>query len=296
MKTRELAAKAEAFRELHRGAAVLLLPNVWDVVSAKLYEVEGFRAVGTTSAGIASTLGFPDGQRMGIEETATVVRRIAARVDVPISADIEAGYSESPEGAALAARAVLEAGAAGINIEDSLSGCGIAHYAALSDIPVQQARIEAIRATADSEGVPLVINARTDVFLVESGSDRVAAAVERGNAYLAAGADGVFVPDMGDLTEDELIRLVEGIDGPLNVIAGERTPPIRRLTEIGVARLSFGPRPMRTALWELQRMAREWRESGTYTRTLRGELGYEDVNGWFAEDSSPNPRRIRRRP
>ncbi len=282
MSVHELAARAEAFRRLHHGEEVLLLPNVWDVVSAKLYEEEGFPAVGTTSAGIASTLGYPDGQRISIEETAAIVRRIAARVDIPVSADIEAGYADSPEQVALAARAVLEAGAAGINLEDSLSGCGIDHYTTLFDVSSQHAKIAAIRAMAEAEGVPLVINARTDVFLVKTVGDRVGCAIERGNAYLAAGADCVFVPDMGNLSEEELVRLVEGLGGPLNVIAGERTPSIGRLKEIGVARLSFGPRPMRTALWELQRMAREWLAEGTYEQMLRGELGYADVNGWFA--------------
>lgn len=276
--------QAAQFRALHHEPTILLLPNVWDVVSAKLYEVDGFSAVGTTSAGIATSLGFPDGQRIGVRETAEVVERIAARVSIPISADIEAGYADSPDGIADAARAVLRAGAVGINIEDSLSGCGIDHYASLFDVSVQSDRIRAIRAMADKEGVGLVVNARTDVFLAgaESQDGKIGEAVRRGNAYLDAGADCVFVPDMGNLDREAIRALVARIDGPINVIAGENTPPIPDLEAIGVARLSFGPRPMRAALALLRAIGREWLEAGTYSRMNESALSYAEVNGWFA--------------
>jgi 2-methylisocitrate lyase-like PEP mutase family enzyme len=277
-------ARAERFRALHNAPEVLLLPCVWDAVSAKLYETAGFDAVGTTSAGIAATVGLPDGQRIGIEETVDVVRRIVACVELPVSADIEAGYAESPCGVAEVVRRVVEAGAVGINIEDSLSGCGIDHYAALFDASFQGDRISAIRGVAESLDIPVVINARTDVFLVDM-SDPAAVAEEsarRGNAYLAAGADCVFVPDMGNLDEETIVRLAREIDGPISLIAGDGTPPVGRLREIGVARLSFGPRAMRTSLWHLREMAREWLDHGTYDGMLRGELNYETVNGWFS--------------
>lgn len=278
------AAKAERFRALHHEPSVLLLPNVWDVVSAKLYEVEGFQAVGTTSAGISSTIGLPDGQRMGIEDTARVVRRIVGIVDIPVSADIEAGYSTSPEGAADAARVVLEAGAVGINIEDSLSGCGADEHTELFEVSAQVERIKAIREMADSAEVQLVINARTDVFLVEGPDERerLPLSLDRGNAYLKAGADCVFVPDTGDLDEKSIETLVKGIAGSLNIIAGTHTPSIGRLEEIGVARLSFGPRPMRAALAFLQEIGREWLTQGTYTKMLQDKLGYDDINSWFS--------------
>ena len=279
--------QANLFRSLHRNSGVLLLPCAWDVVSAKLYEEAGFSAIGTTSAGLASTLGYPDGQRIGIEETAGLVRRIAARVKIPVSADIEAGYSDSPEGAASGARIVVEAGASGLNIEDSLSGCGIDHYATLFDAAAQCDRVCAIRGTLDDLGTPAVINARTDVFLLAPTDLAEAAdeAIRRGNAYLEAGADCVFVPDMGNLTIDLIRKLAQGIEGPINLIAGENTPNVAQLGELGITRLSFGPRAMRTALWHVQRMAAEWMEKGTYGQMLAGELGYDTVNGWFDESN-----------
>jgi len=283
-------SRAERFRALHHSADILLLPNVWDVVSARLYEEEGFAALGTTSAGIAATLGYPDGQRITVDDTARVVEHIVHRVAIPVSADIEAGYGLSPEAVAEAARRVLDAGAVGINMEDRPSGRGIDHDVELLDVDVVEERIRAIRAMAEGAGVPLVINARTDVCLAGSaaGADRLGEVIRRGNRYLAAGADCVFVPDMGDLTRAGIAELLSGLDGPLNLIAGAGTPPVPELQAMGVARLSFGPRPMRAALRLLQEMAREWTREGTYERMLTSAISYEEVNAWFeAAGSGP---------
>jgi len=284
MTKEDQARRADAFRSLHFADKPLLLPNAWDVASAKLYEQDGFLAVGTTSAGIAATRGFPDGQRIGVEATVEVVDRAARCLSIPISADIEAGYAEAPEAVAEAARAVLRAGAVGINLEDSLSGCGVDHYARLFDIDDQCDKIRAIRRVAEVEGVPLFINARTDVFLLagEKRGRKIDEAIERGNAYLEAGADGVFVPDVGDLDQGAIRKLVGEIGGPLNVIAGGNTPSVSTLEQLGVARLSVGPRPMRAALAFLRSIAREWVEEGTYTRMSAEALSYDEVNGWFS--------------
>jgi len=283
MQRAEQNERAGQFRALHQTAKILLLPNIWDVVSARLFEVEGFAAVGTTSAGIASTLGFPDGQRIGVEATVSVVERTARALSIPISADIEAGYEDSPDGVAETARVVLRAGAVGINLEDSLSGCGIDHYAKLFDVAKQCERIRAIRRMAESEGVDLFINARTDVYLL--GQDRPEQCLEesilRGNAYLEAGADGVFVPDMGTLDRNAIATLAREVEGPLNVIAGEATPSMSELEDLGVARVSVGPRPMRAALALLRAIAREWKETGTTSPMCADALSYEEVNGWF---------------
>jgi 2-methylisocitrate lyase-like PEP mutase family enzyme len=259
------------------------------VISAKIYEQEGFEAVGTTSAGIAATLGFPDGQRIGAGATAEIVSRIVHRVSVPVSADIEAGYSSSPEGVADSARLVLESGAVGINLEDSYGGCGANPETSLSEVEAQMERIQAVREMTESAGVPLFINARTDVFLVASipSSSQVDEAIRRGNMYLTAGADCVFVPDLGDLTCASISTLASELDGPLNIIAGKNTPPVPQLAAMGVARLSFGPRPMRAALSFLAEMAREWTEQGTYRKMMGGGLTYDQVNAWFGDPSTP---------
>lgn len=280
---------ANAFRAMHHGPGPLLLPNAWDVASAKLYEAEGFRAVGTTSAGIAASLGYADGERMSLDDNLTVCRRMMEHLSIPLSVDIEAGYACGLDGLSETIARVIASGAVGVNIEDRVqAGCGGAGPVGLRETARQCERIAAARKAADRAGVPIVINARTDVFL-ESGEPtprRLREAIERGNAYRRSGADCVFVPDMGDLEEPEIAVLAEGIDAPLNLIAGSRTPGTERLAALGVARLSFGPRPMRAALGFLRAMAREWLSAGSYARlTSADSLSYDDVNAWFAPRS-----------
>jgi len=282
---------ARVFRAMHDGPRLLLLPNAWDVASARLYEVEGFLAVGTTSAGIAATLGFADGERMTLADNLAVCRRIVAQVAIPVSVDLEAGYRGCLDGLSESAADVMASGAVGINIEDSAkAGCGGRGAAALLELSVQAERIATVRRVADRAGVPLVINARTDVFLADGDAteERLAEAIERGNAYRDAGADCVFVPDTGALGEPEIAALAKRIRAPLNVIAGPTTPCVKRLEALGVARLSFGPRPMRAALHALRVMAREWRETGAYGHMIAcGSLSYGEVNAWFGERPAP---------
>lgn len=285
MKRSTQVERALAFREMHDGKRLLLLPNAWDVVSAKLYEVEGFRAVATTSAGISATLGFADGERMTLEDNLTVCRRVVEQVAIPVSVDIEAGYSGCLEGLEQTTARVIAAGAVGVNVEDSAkAGCGGSEKGGLLEPSAQRDRIAAVRKAAERAGLPLVINARTDVFLEneEVSKERLAEAIRRGNVYREAGADCIFVPDMGTLDEVEIAILARGINAPLNIIAGKRTPSVQRLEALGVARLSFGPRPMRAALELVRAMAREWLGSGTYAQlTAHDALSYDEVNAWF---------------
>ena len=285
--------RARAFRKMHQGPGLLLLPNAWDAVSAKLYEVEGFRAVGTTSAGIASALGFPDGERMSLDDNLAVCRRIIEHVAIPVSVDIEAGYSGCLDGLSETIAKVIASGAVGINIEDSAkAGCGGAGSGALLEPSAQGDRIAAVRRAADRAGVPLVINARTDALLVHEAAseERLREAIERGNTYRRAGADCVFVPDMGVLGESEIALLAGGIEAPLNLVAGAKTPSVRRLEALGVARLSFGPRPMRAALQFLRDMAREWLATGRCAQpTSSDSLSYDEVNAWFTPRDAERP-------
>lgn len=284
-------ARAAGFRQMHLDRHLLVLPNAWDAVTAKLYEQEGFRAIGTTSAGIASALGFPDGEVMSLEDNLSVCRRITEQVSVPVSIDIEAGYASCVKGLVDTIERVLDAGAAGINLEDRLiAGCGHAEAAGLADVAAQVERIAAVRETAARRGIPLVINARTDVILMhgETSDEWLAEVLARGDAYLGAGADCIFVPDMDILEETHIEVLVRALRGPLNLIAGSKTPSVSRLEELGVTRLSFGPRPMRVTLQLLREMAREWRSAGTYMQlTSAGSLSYDEVNAWFAGGSRP---------
>lgn len=216
-------SKTEALRLLHRVPPLLVLPNAWDVASARVFaSLPGCRAVATTSAGVARSLGFDDGEQVPREEMLRVVGRMAAAIEQPLTADLEAGYGDPPGTAA----AALAAGAAGMNLEDSKAG-------QLMPIDEQVALIRAVRAAAGQ----LVLNARVDVFLLGGAQDAVAEAIERANAYLAAGADCVY-PILAP--EDAIGRLTEGIGGPVNVLVSPRSPPLDELERLGVARVSFG--------------------------------------------------------
>ncbi len=279
MITQDQRRRADAFLALHHAPELLILPNAWDVASARLYELEGFKAVATTSAGISSTLGYPDGQRIDPEEMIEAIRRIAEHVSVPVSADLEAGYATAPEGVARAAESALNVGAVGINLEDGTGDV----TDPLFDEALQSEKIRAVREMASSARIHLVINARTDVYLVANGSpaEQLRRAIRRGNAYRLAGADCVFVPDMGTLDKATIARLVEEIDAPINVVAGDRTPSLPELEAVGVARVTFGPRPMRATLALIRKMAREWVETGTYGAMTADTLSYADVNAMF---------------
>jgi 2-methylisocitrate lyase-like PEP mutase family enzyme len=270
--------KADAFLALHHDPQILILPNAWDVASAKIFELEGFAAIGTTSAGIAATLGYPDGQHMSLADNMEVVRRIVHHTELPVSADIEAGYAESFEGVVQAAGAVLDAGAVGLNLEDGTGD----PINPLFDKALQQEKIRAIREAGFGRGIHLVINARTDVYLQhDESAHSLVEAIERGNAYKEAGADCIFVPDVGNLDKGMITVLVKEISAPVNIIAGATTPPIPELQEIGVSRVSVGPRPMRAVLSVLRRIARELKSAGTYTLMMDSSISYAEVNNWF---------------
>lgn len=271
-----LRAKAETLKNLHHGPKMLVLANAWDVISARLFEDEGFLGIATTSAGIASTLGYPDGERMSLEENMEVVARIAKYVRVPVNADVESGYDHTVLGALRVAQATLEAGAVGLNLEDATGD----PKRPLFELGLQVEKVVAMRETANSAGVPLVINARTDVFMLpgESRAARIAETVRRGNAYARAGADCVFIPDMGDLDGETIARLVAEIEAPVSVLAGANMPPLRELEKLGVARVSLGPRAMRAGLGLLRKIARELKQTGTYELMGRDAMSYAEVN------------------
>jgi 2-methylisocitrate lyase-like PEP mutase family enzyme len=232
-------AKAERLRELHRAPPILVLPNAWDAASAAAFAaLEGCRAIATSSAAIAEAHGYPDGERIPRDEMLAAVARIARAVELPVTADLEAGYGD-PAGTAQAA---IEAGAVGLNLEDGLG-------------PVEEhaTRIRAVRAVAESAGVPLVINARTDVFL--RGDGNVEEAIGRGNAYLAAGADCVFPIMVSDAAA--IRRLAAEIRGPINVLHRPDVPPVAELERLGVVRVSTGSGLARIALAAAERAARE---------------------------------------
>ena len=265
--------KAIQFLQLHRGPRALVLPNPWDVASARVFEEAGFPAIATTSAGVAFSLGYPDGQRISREEMIARIGRIVRAVKVPVSADVEAGYGSTPEHAARTARELMEAGAVGMNLEDTT---GRADQPLLSlDAAVQ--KILAVRAEAAHMRIPLVVNARTDVNLLPGGNPEAdyQETVRRLLAFRDADADCVFAPGLKDA--ETIGRLAKAVECPLNILAGPGSPSVPELEKLGVARVSVGSGFMRATLGLLRRAAEELLSAGTYTEIERA-IPYADVN------------------
>jgi 2-methylisocitrate lyase-like PEP mutase family enzyme len=265
--------KSEHFRALHHGRKTLLLPNAWDVASARIFEEAGFRAIATTSGGIAFTLGYPDGQRIPREEMLKVVNRIATAVKVAVTADVEAGYGNRPEDAAITARAVIEAGAVGMNLEDATND----PENPIATLTLQLEKIAAVRQEANTSKLPIVLNARTDIYLMEIGepNKRYEEALRRLSAFREAGADCVFAPGLKDPVT--IKRLVADLDCPLNILAGPGSPSVPELENLGVARVSLGSAPMRAASGLVRRIAEELKTSGTY-ESLGSSISYAEMN------------------
>jgi 2-methylisocitrate lyase-like PEP mutase family enzyme len=258
-----LKAKAEKLLALHAGPKLLLLPNAWDVASAVMLVRAGFSAIATTSSGVAASLGYPDGQRISRAEMADAVRRIAGRVEVPVSADMEGGYGLKPDAVAETVRATLKAGAVGANIEDSTDD----PKSPLIEFSLAVERIRAAREAANEAGIPFVVNARTDPYMIpgDKGAAAFDEAVRRGNAFRKAGADCIFVPGVVD--RDLIARLVKAIDAPVNILGGFKTPPIPVLESLGVRRVTVGGGLQRATMGLVQRAAEELRNAGTFTFT-----------------------------
>ena len=230
-----LTEKAERLKALIDADEMLVLPNVWDVAGARIVAEAGYPVIATSSAGVAWSLGHPDGEIISRDDMLFMVRRIAAAVDLPVTADMEAGYGEGPEAVADTVTATLEAGAVGANIEDS-SSQETGHP--MLDYDLSVARIRAGKEAADAAGVPFVINARTDVFYGGGNENSLDDAIRRGNAYLEVGAVCVFVPFIRD--RETMEAVVAGIDGPVNVLANPAAPSLEDLRDIGIARVSIG--------------------------------------------------------
>jgi 2-methylisocitrate lyase-like PEP mutase family enzyme len=268
------AEKAEQFRKLHYGPRLLLLPNAWDVASARILEECGHPAIATTSAGIAYSLGYPDGQRISRDEMLAVAGRIAQAVNIPVTADLEAGYGTTPRDMADTVRAAISAGIIGMNLEDVT---GDEESLLVVDLPLQVEKIRAVRETSAALGIPFVLNARTDIYLKSIGPEvtRYERTIERLRAYRDAGADCLFAPGVYDL--ETITKLVKAVDAPLNILATSACPPIAELQKIGVARVSSGSGIMRAAMRLVQRIGKEMLETASCDLMLEGAMPYIDL-------------------
>lgn len=265
-----LRQKADRLLELHHQEAPLLLCNAWDAASARIVEEAGYSAIATTSSGVANSLGYADGERVPPGEMIAAIRRIARCVEIPVTADVEAGYGD-PVAVVVE---LLEAGAVGLNLEDYVG-------AALVSLPVQASVIAQIREAADQLGVHIVINARSDVFLNKIGEPetRYARLVERLTAYAEAGADSLFAPGVQDLAT--IAALVKDLPRPLNILAMKGSPSIAELTSVGVKRISVGGGPMRASMGLTKKIAESLKAGGSYDCFLDHLMPGNEANGLF---------------
>lgn len=241
--------KAAAFAALHRKGNPVIIYNIWDAGTAKAVADAGAKALGTGSWSVAAAQGYADGENLPMEALLSTAKSIASAVELPLSVDFEGGYAEDPAELAENVAKVIDAGAIGVNFEDQVVG-GSGVY----PISRQAERIRAIRSLADSRGIPLFINARTDLFLQEGDRTKHAAlldeAVARARAYAEAGGNGFFAPGLAD---EELIRkLCEASPVPVNIMMMPGVSAPKRLGELGVARVSYGPGPYRAMMAKLK--------------------------------------------
>lgn len=256
--------KAEQFLKFHHDKEMLILLNSWDTGSSKLIEACGYKAIATTSMGIAASLGYPDCEVIQLDEMIQVITGIVNAVKVPVTVDIEAGYGNDVNEILESVKKIIATGIVGINIEDSID---------LSPVLIDETefceRISAIRTLSDSMGFHLVINARTDSFYTSSGSaqEKLSESIRRGNKYREAGADCIFVQPVWD--RETISTLVKEINAPINILANPGNaaglpPSVRELQDLGVARLSMGSGLMKATLALIKKVADELSGEGTY--------------------------------
>ncbi|SFO57257.1 isocitrate lyase/PEP mutase family protein [Amycolatopsis rubida] len=270
-----LQDKANLFRELH-ATDVLVLPNAWDAGSAVAIERAGAPAIATTSGGVSWALARGDGQHLSRAEMLTVIAQIAAAVEVPVTADVEGGYGLAPSAVAETVRGVIEAGAVGVNLEDSRAGT-----ATLFTPDEQAERFTAARAAATAGLSELWINARTDVYLFGVGepAGRFDDVLTRARVYADAGADSIFVPGLVDV--EVLAELATSSPIPVSAMAGPGAPPVSDLAAAGVRRVSVGTSIAQAAYSLAHHAAAEVLKQGTYGE-VTGALDFGTVNGWFS--------------
>jgi 2-methylisocitrate lyase-like PEP mutase family enzyme len=276
------SAQADAFRQMHAGGPVpLVLVNVWDAASARLVEKAGARAIATSSSAISWSLGFPDGSHVPPGLAFDALGRITAATSVPVTADIEAGYAGADgtfdDGLLRqTVAAVLASGAVGVNIEDSGG-------ASLTAMDEQARRISLVRSIAAESGVHLFINARTDTYLSgQFGHSAFDETLERAEGYLAAGADGIFVPGVTDL--HILHELSRRIAAPLNALAGVGSASVGELHDAGVRRVSIGGNAAKAAYATVSRVAAEVLGDGNWSE-LAGSPSHADMDALFSREA-----------
>ena len=264
------AALVKRFRAAHAGDRLLVLPNAWDAAAARLFEKSGAQAIATPSAALSWSHGYRDGEHLPLEALVAAVAEITRVVSVPVTVDLERGYSDAPESVAEAVLRVIEVGAVGVNLEDG------------SAPPELLARkIQAVRQAASARGVDVFINARTDVYIrgLVPRERAVEETLARARLYADAGCDGLFVPAATLL--DDIEAITRGCSLPLNLLAIPGTAPVAELRLRGVRRLSVGPGLAEVAFAAARRACVELLEHGTYASLFASDVTYAEMNGLF---------------
>jgi 2-methylisocitrate lyase-like PEP mutase family enzyme len=271
--------KAEVLRSLHTGGDLLLLPNIWDSIGARILAAKGYRAIATASAAVSASLGYQDGETIKRSTLMDILGRIAGSVDIPVSADLERGYGESLAELEQTIEQVIESGIVGLNIEDRLEKGG-----GLRTVEAQCQRIAAVRQVGDRLGVHLVINARVDSFVSTTFTDREQAieeAVMRAQAYACAGADCIYPIGPGDEATVRLLR--KRIASPINILGSPKAAPLSVLREVGVNRVSFGPYVFRSCLKTFVDIIEELSTNGDYA-VIRNAMSPQEVGEYLRRE------------
>jgi 2-methylisocitrate lyase-like PEP mutase family enzyme len=276
MNSAEQAHQAELFRDKHRGKRLLLLPNAWDAMSARVFVAAGFDAIATTSGGVAWSLGYADGERAPWDEVVAATARIVRAARVPVAVDIEAGYGDTPDAVGRSVAEIIAAGAVGVNLEDGTPR---------GPVPIRSPadaadRIRAAREVAKAAAVPIVINGRTDLYLWNIGNEasRFDETVERGRAYLAAGADCVYPIRLHDPAT--IGRLVKALGAPININVRAGLPSVADLEALGVARASTASHLALMAMSMTRQIAEELRATGRFDKLVPA-MGQADAQRLF---------------
>jgi len=252
--------RAEQFLELHRQDKLLVLPNIWNPIGARILEAKGFPAAATASAAISSSLGYRDGEKINLSTHLDIIERIVQSVAIPVTADIESGYSPDLKGLRDSMNRIINTGVAGINVEDSVSKEGV-----IRDADEQCERIATVRNVAEDRGLHLVVNARIDCFLSDTSNTKnevINEVIKRADAYCQAGADCVYPIGVLDLETIKILR--KEIKYPINILGSHRTIPLKTMQEIGINRVTFGPFIFRSALKKFVNIIEELGRLGSY--------------------------------
>lgn len=269
---------AKKFRKLHKGE-MFFLPNAWNGGSAKVFEKQGFSAIGTTSAGIAYSLGYEDGEKIKFDDVLRVVKEIVKVTNLPLTVDIERGYGSTLEEIETNIEKVISLGAVGINIED-----GITENKNVDSLSYFIKKVKTIAELREKLGIPFVINARTDIYLLNTGNpdEMLEMTIERAKALKKVGADCIFIP--GALDEETIIKLRSNINMPINLFVHDAFNDIEKLNQLGINRLSSGSALVRTTINKLINISTEF-NNGECKSVLSHNFSYAAANKYFRKDN-----------